>query len=178
MSTIVVYNSKTGFTKRYAEWITEQINCDKLSYKDFSQTAINAYDIIIFGSRLHAGKIEHLDKIKAYFSKNSKQKLLVFVTGATPSEAENAINKVWTDNFTQTEIKSIPHFYMQSGLNYEEMRLVDRTMMKMVAMILGKKKDKSSEEAGFEQAIRSSYDISSKEYIVPLVKAIEHEINR
>ena len=62
---------------------------------------------------------------------------------------------------------------MQSGLNYEEMRLTDRTIMKIVAKLMSKKKVKNEEEKGFEQAIRASYDISSKEYIVPLVNYIK-----
>ncbi len=30
MKTIVIYNSQTGFTKRYAEWITEATGADLL----------------------------------------------------------------------------------------------------------------------------------------------------
>ena len=28
MKIIVIYKSKTGFTKRYAEWIAEELKCD------------------------------------------------------------------------------------------------------------------------------------------------------
>ncbi len=28
MKTIVVYKSKYGYTKRYAEWIAEELSCD------------------------------------------------------------------------------------------------------------------------------------------------------
>jgi len=61
---------------------------------------------------------------------------------------------------------------MQGGLSYEKMSFPDRTVMKMMSKVLDKKKDKDSTEEGFAQAIKSSYDISSKEYAEPLIKWI------
>ena len=34
MKTLVIYTSQTGFTKRYAEWISEEINADIYDLKD------------------------------------------------------------------------------------------------------------------------------------------------
>lgn len=45
--------------------------------------------------------------------------------------------------------------------------------MKMAAAAMSKKQNKTEHEAGFEQAIKSSYDISSKEYVKPLVEYIK-----
>jgi len=174
MNIIVVYNSKTGFTKRYAEWIAEELKCRILPYQDFSKPVVEQNDIVIFGSRVHAGKIEYLDKVKGMFRDRPGQSLIVFATGATPAAAENAINKIWADNFTETE--SIPRFYLQSGLNYEKMGVADRTIMKGVAKLLGKKKDKNEERAGFEAAIRGSYDSSSKDFIAPLTEFVQERI--
>ena len=177
MKIIVVCNSKTGFTKRYVDWIAEELNCDVHSYKDFSKTVMETDDIIIFCSRVHAGKIEYLNKIKPYFYNQSKKIFIVVATGATPAAAEDVINKIWANNFTETEIKSIPHFYMQSGLDYEKMGFADRTIMKIVSKFMSGKKDKTDNEAGFEQAIQNSYDISSREYIMPLIRFIKDNFN-
>ena len=101
MKIIVVYSSKTGFTKKYAEWIAEELSYNILPYKDFSKEVMEENDVIVFGSRIHAGKIDNLNKVKAYFYDNSKQKIIVFATGATPSAAQNVINKMWDNNFTK-----------------------------------------------------------------------------
>ena len=177
MKTIIVYNGKTGFTKRYADWIAKELKCSILSYKDFTKKVIEENDIIIFGSRVHAGKIEHLKKIKSQFVNKSRQKLIVFACGATPVFEKNTIDKIWANNLSESEIKSIPHFYMQSGLNYERMGFLDRIIMKTVAKLMSKKQNKTSEEAGFTQAVQSSYDISSKEHILPLVNCVKGIIN-
>lgn len=44
MRIIVIYKSKTGFTKRYAEWIAEELKCDILDYKNLSRLSIAEYE--------------------------------------------------------------------------------------------------------------------------------------
>ena len=173
MKTIIVYNGKTGFTKKYADWIAEELKCSILSYEYFTKKVIEENDIIIFGSRVHAGKIEHLQKLKSQFVNKSNQKLIVFACGATPVFEKKAIDKIWINNLSESEIKSIPHFYFQSGLNYEKMGFLDRTIMKTVAKLMSKKQNKTNEEAGFTQAVQRSYDISFKEFIFPLVNCVK-----
>ncbi|TYQ18137.1 UNVERIFIED_CONTAM: menaquinone-dependent protoporphyrinogen IX oxidase [Acetivibrio alkalicellulosi] len=172
MKTIVVYKSKSGFTKRYAEWIAEELKCDIYAYENFTQNSIAKYDLLIYGTRIHAGKVDGLKKIKKLFANDKSFNMIVFATGATPSEAEDVINKTWKANFSEEELKRFPHFYMQSGLNYEKMGLIDRLIMKIFAKILSRKKDKNLDEVGCEQAIGSSYNISSREYILPLVQFV------
>lgn len=169
MRTLLFYNGKTGFTKRYSDWIAEELGCEVKPYKDFANTTINADEIIIFGSRVHAGRIEHLEKVKSKLN----GKLILFAVGATPASAEKAVNKMWSESLSESEIKSIPHFYMQGGLDYDKMGFLGRIIMKVVANLIGNKKDKSEDETGFAQSIKGSFDISSKEYAMPLVNFVK-----
>lgn len=173
MKTIVIYKSKTGFTQRYAEWIAEELNCDISNYENFSQSSIAEYDCVIYGSRIHAGKVDGIKKIKALFAGNVRSKLVIFATGGTPLAAEDVIDTIWQASFSEEELKTIPHYYMQGGLNYEKMGIVDRLIMKTLAQMLSRKNVKNSVEAGCEQAIGSSYDISSRKYIAPLVQFVQ-----
>lgn len=66
---------------------------------------------------------------------------------------------------------------MQAGLSYKKMRVCDRFIMKTLAKFLSEKSDKDSVQSGCEQAIRNSYDISSREYFNPLIKYIREELN-
>jgi len=178
MKVFIIYNSKTGFTKRYVDWIAEEISCSILAYTDFDKTTIEASDMVIFCSRVHIGKIEYLNKVKPHFHNQSKGNFIVVATGATPATAEETINKIWENNFTETELKTIPHFYLQGGINYEKLGFVDRTIMKIVSMLMSLTKDKTEEEVILEQAIKSSQDFSSKEYIMPLVDFVNESLNK
>lgn len=98
---------------------------------------------------------------------------IVFATGATPNEATEIVDNVWKTNFTDEEKEIIPHFYMQSGICYERMKFPDKMIMKMVASMLSKKQDKDEYDKGFEQALKESFDISSKEYAMPLIEYLK-----
>ena len=176
MKAIVIYKTKTGFTKKYAEWICEELKCEISNYRNLDQSSLDSYDFIIYGSRIHAGKIDGLKNIKKMLQNNKRSKLIVFATGATPSEVKDSINKIWEANFSEQELKTIPHFYMQSGLNYEKMGTVDHLIMKSLAKILSRKNKKNLEESGCQQAIVKSHDISSIKYIEPLVRFIKNSI--
>lgn len=174
--TLIIYKSRTGFTKRYAEMIAEETNCTLIDFKDTTIDLISGFDTVIFGSRLHAGIIDGLKRVRELFQSSKAKHFAIFVTGATPNAAEETINEIWENNLTSDELTNLPHFYMQSGLCYEKMSFPDKLMMKMVSIMLSKKKNKDSNETGFAQVITSSYDISSKEYITPLVIWLKGEI--
>ena len=70
-------------------------------------------------------------------------------------------------------MKKVPHFYMQSGLRYENMGLGDHLMMKAAAFMMKKKKDKNPYKEAFDRALAGSYDISSPKYIEPLVEFVK-----
>jgi len=172
---LVTYKSKTGFTKKYAEIVAKEVGCEVVDFKKSSAKQMSEYDVVVFGSRLHAGMIDGWKKAKETFTKSGAKKLVVFVTGATPNEAAEEIETVWKNNLTAEELESIPHFYMQSGLCYEKMSFGDKSMMKMVSTVMSKQKDLSSKDQSFLQAIQSSYDISSEEYAKPLIAYLKSE---
>lgn len=55
----------------------------------------------------------------------------------------------------------------------EKMGFLDKTMMKMAAMMLEKKNDKSAQDIGMQNSIKESYDISNKSRIEPLIEYIK-----
>jgi len=112
-----------------------------------------------------------LKKAREMFQQSSSIMFIVFATGGTPNEAVKEINEVWKFNLSE-ELVTIPHFYMQSGLCYEKMSFLNKTIMKMMSKVLSKKKNMGSTEDEFAQAIKKSYDISSKEYAEPLIKLL------
>lgn len=169
---LVTYKSVTGFTKQYAKMIAKELDCQVLDFKEVSREIMSGYDTIIFGGRFHAGFVDGLKKAKELFKESNAAKLIVFATGATPNTAKDVIEEAWKNNFTADEAEHIPHFYMQSGLRYEKMPLGDRLMMKVFAFMVKHKKDKSQSEREMEKALAGSFDISSKEYITPLISYI------
>lgn len=179
--TAIIFNSKTGFTQKYALWIAEETKAAPIDFKECTKKRVkeilSEYDTVIFGSRLHAGIIEGLSKAKRLFG-TGKNRFIVFATGAAPADApetEDILKKIWEQNLTAEERDRIPHFYMQAGLCYEKMPFIDRIMMKGLASMLKKKKDKDENDAAMAKAIESSFDISDRKYITPLVDYLKNQ---
>lgn len=175
---LVVYKSITGFTRQYAQLISQALGCPVTELEDVSPADLSQYDTVIFGGRFHAGLVDGLKKAKALFDQSGAKQLVVFATGATPNSQAESIAQAWANNLTAQELETVPHFYMQSGLRYEKMPFGDRLMMRVFAAMVKRKREKSDYEKMFEQAIASSYDISSEEYILPLVNCINEMANK
>ena len=49
MNAIVIYKSKYGSTKAYAEWIAEALSCQAVEAKSVKADDLLAYDTIVYG---------------------------------------------------------------------------------------------------------------------------------
>ena len=82
MKTIVIYNSQTGFTKKYAQWIAEKTNGECVEFSKAKKLDLSGFDAIVFGGWAVAGSISKLKWFKKNISKWSGKKLAVFCCGA------------------------------------------------------------------------------------------------
>ena len=174
MKTIVIYTSQTGFTKRYAEWISESSGADCVEFKKAKKIKLSDYDAIIFGSWFMAGGIKNLDWFKKQIPALSsvEKKLFVFGVGGSPAESSE-VSKALRRNFTDEEWNSVKAFYCPGGFNYEKMSGFSKFMMKMFTTMLANKKDASKAEKNMAQMISHSYDISDKKYIEPILAVLK-----
>ncbi len=171
MKTIVIYNSQTGFTKRYAEWIAEKSGADCLELSVAKKKSMDEYDAIIFGSWACAGSISKIGWFKGNINKWEGKKLIVFCVGGSPldnPDIEPALAKM----FTEEEHKKVSVFYCPGGFNYDKMSATSKLMMKMFIKTLKAKKDKTEEEEYMIKMISSSYDISNIKYIEPILECL------
>ena len=71
MIVAVIYNSQTGFTKKYAEWISEATGADCLELKVAKKQDFDRYDAINFGDSAYAGRISKISWNKTNIEKKS-----------------------------------------------------------------------------------------------------------
>lgn len=168
MKAVVIYNSQTGFTKRYAQWIAEAANADCFELSEAKKMPLSAYEAIIFGGWACAGSIRKLNWFKENMDQWADKKLIVFCVGGSPIENPE-IEQFLTRSFREEELKKIGVFYCPGGFNYEKMSAPSKLMMKMFIKTLKAKKGKTEAEEEMVKMISSSYDISDKKYIEPIL---------
>ena len=172
MKTIIIYNTQTGFTKRYAQWIAEETGADCLALSDAKKTDFTEYEAIVFGSWACAGGISKLAWFKNNMEKWSGKKLIAFCVGASPMEnpeIETALKQI----FGSPQLKKVNVFYCPGGFNYEKMSAPFKLMMKVFIKTLKAKKGKTEADQEMIKMISGSYDISDKKYIEPILQCLK-----
>lgn len=173
MKTIVIYNSQTGFTKRYAQWIAEATGADCLELSAAKRKSMDTYEAIVFGGWACAGSISKLSWFKGNIDKWADKKLIAFCVGGSPIDSPE-VEPALKQNFTESELKKVSVFYCPGGFNYEKMSAPSKLMMKMFTKTLKAKKHKTKAEQEMIRMISTSYDISDKKYIEPILKCLKN----
>jgi len=172
MKSIVVYSSISGFTKQYAEWISEEVGADCVSVNSVDSDKLSEYDVVIFGSHVRMGDIPHRKRF-AELSRNLK-KVIVFVVGGAPAGQNPIIPMIFKKiHRSIPQSASEPQFYFRGGMIREalpndEKAYLDKQirMMKILSVILLPAR-KSIQNVVYMMSHNS--DNSSKESIAPLV---------
>ena len=82
------------------------------------------------------------------------------------------VEKSLAQNFNEPKLEEVNVFYCPGGLNYENMSVRTRLMMRMFVKAIKAKKDKSAIEEEMARVMSASYDISDKKYIEPIIKCL------
>ncbi|WP_270566157.1 flavodoxin domain-containing protein [Clostridium beijerinckii] len=170
MKTVVIYKSKTGFTKKYAEWIAEELSADIFNASKVNINTLNKYDTIIYGGSLYAVGIIGVGLIKKNINKLKDKRLVVFATGASPLR-DNVINEVVNKNFTVDEQKYIKFFYLRGGFNYNKLSYFDKFLMTLLKLKIKNKKqeDLSADEKGMLAIYDKPVDFTDKKNIGKII---------
>ncbi|MBE6087916.1 MAG: flavodoxin [Clostridium beijerinckii] len=170
MKTVVIYKSKTGFTKKYAKWIAEELSADIFNASNVDINMLNEYDTVIYGGSLYAVGIIGIGLIKKNINKIKDKRLIVFATGASPLR-DNVINEVINKNFTVDEQKYIKFFYLRGGFNYNKLSSFDKFLMTLLKWKIKnkKKEDLSADEKGMLAIYNKPVDFTDKKNIGEII---------
>lgn len=169
----VVYKSKTGFAKKYAEWISEELGADIFEANKINITKLEKYDGIVYGGSLHAVGIIGVKLITENMDRLKGKKLAVFATGASPF-SERVRDEVAGANFKPDQKQKIGFFYLRGGFDYNKLPPFDKFLMTLMKWTIRIKKAAgkklSSDEIGMNIAFDKPADFTNKKYIQPVVE--------
>ncbi len=87
MKGVVLYMSKCGSTKQYAQWIGEETGFPIVDLKKDKKPDLESVDIVVIGSWILAGKLVAHGWIKKNWPKMEEKKVVIFsVSGDVPDE--------------------------------------------------------------------------------------------
>lgn len=160
MKRIVIYQSGTGFTAKYAGWIAENLDCEAKEYKNVNTSELAAYDMVIYGGWIMGGMIVGYDKIKALNLNN----VVVFGVGMSLA-SEEVVEKIATQN----QIPRDKCFYFEGGYNPQKLGFMKKMMVNMVIKSVEKKEEKTEADLYMLKTAKGA-DNTNREAIKDLVE--------
>lgn len=173
MTGIILYQSKYGAAKKYAEWISGETDFKCIETKKADIKTVAEYDTIILGGGIYASGIAGLSFLKKNIGKLSGKKIAVYCCGASPYE-EGAFEQIKNHNMKDT-LSNIPVFYCRGAWDMESMTFSDRTLCNLLRKSVAKKDPADYEiwEKALMAAGDNKCDWTDKKYIVPIIKYIK-----
>jgi menaquinone-dependent protoporphyrinogen IX oxidase len=175
---LVMYFSKYGTTKKYAEWIASELNGDIFDMKKIKQNILNNYDTIILGSGLYAGNIGGINILLENYETLKGKKIILFTCGLADynkTENINAINKRICQVIPENIRRNIKVYFLRGGIDYKKLNLKHKIMMGLLKKMTMKKGiDKmNDEDKEFIETYGKTVDFTDKNSIKEIIEYSE-----
>ncbi len=169
---IVLYTSKRGSTKQYAEWIAEDLNCEAHSLMDVDLATLSEYDLIVYGAWLRGSGIVDYDKLDPYLE-SLKNRTVLFVTGISEYNPANYL-QICEINFDGREnMDQMQLFFCPGKYDPAQVKGLDRMLMAVAKRVLksGETASDNGAAAHMIQNIDNGVDLVNRKYTEPILKA-------
>lgn len=167
----IIYKSKYGSTKKYAQWIAEEAKADLFECSEIETEKLMKYDTIVYGGGLYASGIIGISTITKNFEILKDKRIIVFTVGLASTDREEIFIPIIEKNLTKEMREKIKFFHLRGEINYEKLGLIHKSMMAMLKTSISKK---SSEELSEDdRELLATYgkkvDFTDKNTITPLL---------
>lgn len=155
---IIVYESKTGFTKRYADMFAAKTGLKVFRVNERSKVKRDE-DIIFFGW-MKIGKIQGLNKLRKY----NVKAVCGSGTGRTAEPDNETV-------IARNKIEGIPFFYLRGGcLPLKEIKGMDKIMLSMFLNMLKSRQDKDEKLDEAIANIENGFDGVEEGNLEPILR--------
>lgn len=172
MKTIILYGSKYGAAKQYAEWIAEALNTKALNVFAVKPKELCSYEQIIFGGSLYACSVYGLKKA---LQKANPSKWIFFTCGIADPTAEENIKNLRSSVLSKLpeELKNVPIFHLRGNLDYSKLSFLHRIMMLAPIKAIEKKPlaQRTEEECQMLASYGKTANFMDKSAVLPIIQA-------
>ena len=178
MNAVVIYKTKYGSTKTYAQWIAASLGCEAFDAKNIGADDLTKYDTIVYGGGLYAEVINGVSLITKNIDKLNGKKIAVYTTGITPLDCRDYYDKMVIEkNFKPEILSKIKVFNFMGKMVLSELSLVHRTALKTLKKIMSSKQNPTDMEKLLIDLCDADGDFCNKADIIPLVEYISGRNN-
>lgn len=169
--TVVIYKSKTGFTKIYADWIAQELKCEVFEASNVKVTDLSGYDTIIYGGGIYASSINGAKMITKNYNDLKDKKIIVFAVGSAPASDDNTKN-LREFNIPAEQRNDISLFYLRGGFDYSRLSPMNKFLMTIFKTMLKKSKRPENDRNDFIEKFKVPQNFTNKTNIEPILQTV------
>ncbi len=176
----IVYTSKYGHTKQYADWLVESLgknDADAVNVASFNPTQLLAYKLIIFASGVYSDKLPIMDFIKKNMTGISIAKTMVMAVSWYTNDSEEAVKKLTEENYPDQFKGKVPMFVVNSGIDMKKIPVVDKGKLMASKLIIERRDDRTNDDINILSIMKGYFDPTSEENLASIKAAIEEFFN-
>lgn len=168
---VVVYESKYGSTKKYAEWIAQETKADLFKKSEVKIEKLIKYDTVIYGGGLYASGIAGISIITKNYEKIKDKKIIIFTVGLASTDKEEVFTPIIEKKFSKEMHENIKFFHLRGGINYKKLGIIHKSMMWMLKMVISRKDEKELSDDDIEllDTYGKKVDFIDKNTLAPLL---------
>lgn len=171
MKTIVIYKTKYGSTKTYAEWIAKRLSCECVSAKDIDVDKMRSYDVIIYGGGLYAEIINGVTLITKNIHALQDKKIIIYTTGLTPLSCREYYDKMVIEkNFKGNLPKNVTLFNFLGKMKLSELSMPHKLALKSLKKLMSAKEKPTDMEKLLIELCDADGDFCDENSIEELVR--------
>ena len=166
----VIYKSKYGSTKQYAEWIAVELSASLFEATKIKPFQLMDYDTVVYGGGLYASGINGVKLVTA----NPSKSLVIFTVGAADPKTTD-YSEILAKNFTQEMLSKTKVFHLHGGIDYKRLTPIHKAMMAMAKKLRVDSKPQelhSDEDVKFLDTYGDKFDFTDKSTIKPLIEYV------
>ena len=173
--TAILYQSKYGAARKYAEMLREALGCESYDLKRQGCPDLAPYRCLVFAGGIYAGGVAGLSVLRKKYPQLKGKRLAVFCVGASPYD-EKTLEQL-RNRCLKGELSRIPLFYGRGAWNESVMSGPDRFLCGMLQKSVARQ-DPSTLEPWARALLEASgkaCDWSDKAYLEPLLRFLREE---
>jgi menaquinone-dependent protoporphyrinogen IX oxidase len=170
MSILVLYHTKYGSTKQYAQWIAQDLGAELSPVLAYDPQKLASVDTVIFGASIRMGKLQQADFLRKHSPILLQKKLIIFSVSAAPPEDPEI--RTYYENSVPENLRRHATFVALPGRvtplsaldNF--LMLFPKTMTALKAFMT-----KDPKDIAIAEGIRKQFDHVNRAAIEPILRA-------
>lgn len=173
----VVYATKYGHTKQYADWMKEEAGADIFVSTSFTPTKALEYKAVVFAGGVYGDKILIMDWLKKNLGQVNVNKIIIAAVSWYCNDSEEAKARLIAENYPEQFKNIVPLVVINSGIDKKKTSVMDKAQLLAAQSAINKHEVRSADDINALAIIKGYSDSTSKDNLKSLIAAVQNILN-